>query len=135
MRVRPWIHRLERRQSWPGEQRGMTFFGMLFLVVLVGLVAYGVFRLIPAYLTYMKVTRALDAVAVEFKGSANDEGGIRRSLEKRWDIEGITTPSVKQVEFSKDGNGTTLHMAYDDVEPYISNVSLTVSFDKTVKIE
>ncbi len=135
MRVRPMIHRLHMEGSWPGRQRGMTFFGMVFLWILIGLVGYGLFRLVPAYLTYMKITRALDAVATEFKGSANDEAGIRRSLEKRWDIEGIDTPSYKDVELNKDGTGITLHMNYNDLEPYISNVSLAVSFDKTVKIE
>jgi hypothetical protein len=133
MQVRPMIR--PPRPSWPGRQRGMTFFGMVFLWILIALVGYGLFRLVPAYLTYMKITRALDAVASEFKGSPNDEAGIRRSLEKRWNMEGIDTPSYKDVELSKDGTGMTLHMNYNDLEPYISNVSLAVTFDKTVKIE
>jgi hypothetical protein len=132
---RPGLGALERERSWPGRQRGMTFIGMVFLWILIALVGYGLFRLVPAYLTYMKITRALDAVASEFKGSANDEVGIRRSLEKRWNIEGIDTPSYKDVELNKDGTGMTLHMNYNDLEPYISNVSLAVTFDKTVKIE
>jgi len=113
----------------------MTFFGLVLMWVLIGLVGYGVFRLVPAYLTFMKINRALDSVASEFKGSANDEVGIRRSLEKRWNIEGIDTPSFNEVELSKDNGGTTLHMTYNDLEPYLYNVSLAVTFDKTVKIE
>jgi hypothetical protein len=28
-----------------------------------------------------------------------------------------------------------MHVVYDDVVPYIANVSLTVHFDKTVKVQ
>jgi len=32
-------------------------------------------------------------------------------------------------------SGVSLHVAYDDSEPYIGNVSLAVHFDKTVKVQ
>jgi hypothetical protein len=43
--------------------------------------------------------------------------------------------SYKDVEIKKGDNGLIMHVDYDDVVPYISNVSLSVSFDKTVKVE
>jgi hypothetical protein len=118
------------------RQRGMTFLGLLCVLALVGVVVYAGIRLIPCYLNYMKVVSALTSVASEFKGGGADELSVRRALEKNWGVQDITNVDYKEVEITKaDGGGLLMHVHYDDVEPYISNVSLSVSFDKTVAIE
>jgi hypothetical protein len=117
------------------RQRGMTFIGALFVLALIGTLGYGGLRLTPVYLNYMKVARTLDVTASEFKGENADQGGIRRSLEKHWQIEDISSVDPKDVEILKDDNGLSLHVAYDDSVPYISNVSLSVHFDKTVTMQ
>jgi len=122
--------------SFGDKQRGMTFMGVVFVLALVGTIGYAGLRLTPVYLNYMKVARSLDVTAAEFKGeNSSDQGGIRRSLEKHWQIEDISTVDAKDVEILKDENGLSLHVAYDDAVPYISNVSLSVHFDKTVKVQ
>lgn len=124
-----------RRVGSRRGQRGMTFIGLLCILAAVGLIAYAGLRLIPLYLNYMKVARSMDATATEFKGDNPDPIGIRRSLEKHWQIEDISSVDSKEVEIVKDDGGVTLHLAYDDSAPYISNVSLAVHFDKTVKVQ
>ena len=42
---------------------------------------------------------------------------------------------AKDVEVTKEDSGTVMHVAYDDSAPYIANVSLTVHFDKTMKVQ
>jgi len=113
----------------------MTFLGLLCVLALVGVIVYAGIRLVPVYLNYMKVSSTLQSVASEFKGSGADELTLRRALEKHWGIEDITSVDFKDVEIKKSDDGLTMHVAYDDVVPYISNVSLAVSFDKTVKVE
>ncbi len=116
-------------------QTGMTFIGMLFILALVGVIGYAGLRLVPVYLNYMKVTRSMDVTATEFKSDNPDPIGIRRSLEKHWQIEDISSVDSKDVEILKDDNGVALHVAYDDTVPFISNLSLSVHFDKTVKVQ
>ena len=41
----------------------------------------------------------------------------------------------KEVEIVKNEGGVSLHVSYDDAAPYIDNVSLSVHFDKTVKMQ
>jgi hypothetical protein len=114
----------------------MTFLGLLCVMALVGVVAYAGVRLLPAYLNYLKVVSAMNAVASEFKGGGADEGSVRRALEKNWGIQDITGVGFNEVEIKKaEGGGVVLHVNYDDVEPYLANVSLSVSFDKSVTIE
>jgi hypothetical protein len=113
----------------------MTFLGLLCVLALVGVIVYAGIRLVPVYINYMKVSSTLESVATEFKGGGADEVGIRRSLEKHWGIEDISSVDFKDVEIKRTDDGLVMHVAYDDVVPYISNVSLSVSFDKTVKVE
>jgi Domain of unknown function (DUF4845) len=117
------------------RQRGMTFIGLLCILTLVGLIGYAGLRLVPLYLNYMKVARSMDATASELKSDNPDPGAIRRSLEKHWQIEDIDAVLAKEVEIVKNESGVSLHVAYDDAAPYIQNVSLSVHFDKTVKVQ
>ena len=64
-----------------------------------------------------------------------DQAALRRTLEKHWQIEDIDSVAAKDVEVDKGDNGTALHVAYDDSAPYFANVSLTVHFDKTTKVQ
>lgn len=124
-------NQLTRRE----RQGGMTFIGVLFVLGMVGLILYAGVRLLPLYLNYMKVSRSMEAAAGEFKSENPDPGAVRRSLDKHWQIEDISSVEAKEVELTKDEGGMTLHLAYDDAAPYIANVSLSVRFDKTVKVQ
>jgi hypothetical protein len=116
------------------RQQGMTFIGLLCILVLVGVVVYAGIRLIPVYLNYMKISRTLEVTATEAHAENVDPGNIRRLLERHWAIEDPTAVEVKDIQITKDDNGTQIHVAYDDTVPYVANVSLSVHFDKTVTV-
>jgi hypothetical protein len=122
-------------QPGVSRQRGMTMIGMLLVLALVGLIGYAGLRLAPLYLNYIKVARSMNAAAADFKSDNPDPGIVRRSLEKHWQIEDITAVEAKEVEIVKDDSGVVLHVAYDDSAPYMGNISLTVHFDKSVKVQ
>ncbi|MHB8478273.1 MAG: DUF4845 domain-containing protein [Steroidobacteraceae bacterium] len=122
-------HTMQRRQ------RGMTFIGLLCILAMAGVIVYAGIRLVPVYLNYMNVVKTMETTASEFKGDNPDPGAIRNSLERHWEITTISTVDYKDVEITKDDDGSvSLHVAYDDSEPYLGNVSLAVHFDKTVKV-
>ena len=116
-------------------QRGMTFLGLLCILVLVGIILYAGIRLVPVYLNYMNIVRTMDAVAADFKGDNPSPEAIRTSLERHWEVQTISTVDYKDIEITKDDSGVSMHVAYDDSEPYVANVSLAVHFDKTVKVQ
>ena len=123
------------KQLMRRPQRGMTFIGLLCILVLVGTIGYAGVRLVPVYLNYMKLARTMESAASEFKGETGSLDGVRKSLDRHWAIEDITTVDQKDIEITKDDGGLQLHVAYDDAVPYIANVSLSVHFDKTVKVK
>jgi Tfp pilus assembly protein PilE len=123
------------KQSVRRHERGMTFIGLLCILALVGAIGYAVIRLVPVYLNYMKIARTLEVTATEVKGENPDPGNMRRILERHWTVEDPTAVDLKDIEITKDESGVSMHVAYDDAVPYIANVSLSVHFDKTVKVK
>ena len=117
------------------RQQGMTFIGILCILAMAGVIGYAGIRLAPVYLNYLKVARAMDATAADFKSENADPGAMRNKLDNHWEIDMIERPSTKDIEIVKDEGEVTLHIAYDDSVPYIANVSLAVHFEKTVKVQ
>ena len=124
-----------KREMHRRSQQGMTFLGLLCVLVLVGIVVYAGIRLVPVYLNYMNIVRTLNAVAADFKGDNPSLEAIHTSLSRHWEVQAITAVDDKDVEVTKDDSGISMHVAYDDSEPYLGNVSLAVHFDKTVKVQ
>ena len=56
------------------HQYGATFIGMLVIVAILGLGLYGAIRLVPLYMEYMAVARALDQTAKEAAGGPTSPG-------------------------------------------------------------
>jgi hypothetical protein len=123
------------KQSMRQSQQGMTFIGLVCVLALAGVIVYAGIRLAPVYLNYMKVARTMEMTATEAKGDNPDPANIHRLLDRHWEIEDPTGVDEKDVEVTKDDSGVSIHVAYDDSVPYVANVSLTVHFDKTVKVQ
>jgi hypothetical protein len=124
------MHSLNLRQ----RQRGATFLGM---VVILGILAAGLYaaiRLVPLYLDYTKVARALEQVRDEHSSIDTSKQMIRSSLERRWDVEDIKGLFWKEVEITNGDGGFDVRAAYRAEAPFVANVSLAVDFDKTVHI-
>jgi Domain of unknown function (DUF4845) len=116
------------------HQHGMTFIGLLCILALVGVVVYAGIRLAPLYLNYMKVVRTMESVAAEAKGESPDVGAMRTAIDRHFNIEDPTGVDTKDIEITKDDGGVQMHVAYDSIVPYLANVSLSVHFEKTVKV-
>jgi Tfp pilus assembly protein PilE len=117
------------------RQRGVTVIGLLCILALVGVFAYAAVLLVPVYLNYMKIAHGLDAVAAEFKGDTPDQGRLRAALDRHWTVNDVDIVTVKDIEIKKENDKIRMHVAYDHTVPYIGNVSLLVSFDKSVTVE
>jgi hypothetical protein len=116
------------------HQSGMTFIGLLCVLALAGVVVYAGIRLAPLYLNYMKVARTMESVASEVKGDNPDPAAMRVSIDRHFNIEDPSGVTTKDIEITKDDGGVQMHVAYDDTVPYVANVSLSVHFEKTVKV-
>jgi hypothetical protein len=115
------------------RQRGVTVLGWLFLLTPMVIVVYAGVRLVPVYLNYMKVVRALDLVASD-SGGNNDPRSILNTIDKHFEIDMVEYPTYKDIKVTRaDSGGWKVEAAYDDEVPLFANLSLRVVFDKVVK--
>jgi len=116
------------------RQRGATFLGMVTILVILGAALYAGIRLVPVFLEYTKVARALEQVRDEYSTVDANPELIRRSLERRWDVEDIRNIGWREVEIKRSNEGYDMRAAYDVEQPFIANVYLLAKFDKLVTI-
>ncbi len=116
-------------------QRGMTFLGIVVIIVVVGAWVYAGIRLVPKYLEYVKVAATLEKVRDEYASNPEStEFMLRKAVERHFDIEMVTVIDSQDIEITRDGGTFLLRAAYQDTVPLIANVSFLVEFDKTVEV-
>ena len=116
------------------RQAGMTTLGLIILVAFIGLFAFAGIRLTPVYLNYMKVAGVVEGVQQEFDGQNANATAIRRSIQRRFDVESVGVIKSKDIKVTAVDGGLQVSAAYDDTTPFIANVSFTVHFDKRALI-
>jgi hypothetical protein len=116
------------------RQRGVTAIGWLILIIPIGILIYAGMRLLPIYMNYMDVARSLNELQSEFQAGGATPAGIRDALQRRFDVEGIDYPAVKDIGISRVGQAWQVEAAYYDQAPLFLHITLQVAFDKTVTL-
>jgi Tfp pilus assembly protein PilE len=116
------------------RQRGMTFLGLLMIVAILGAAIYGAIRAVPLYLEYMEVSRAFEQIRDEHSAIETSPQMIRKSLQRRWDVEDIKGLDTNEVEIKKTNEGFQLSADYQVEAPFVSNLYLLAKFHKTILI-
>jgi len=116
------------------RQKGMTAIGFAVIAALVGLVGYGAIRLIPVYMTQMKIAKLMTDLKEEYEGNGANVTRLQTAIAKRLDIDAVEFPKRQDFVISKTDEGFLVAVEYEDSVPYIANLSLTASFDNSVEI-
>jgi Domain of unknown function (DUF4845) len=116
------------------QQRGATALGMLTILAILGLALYAVIRLLPVYLEYYEVVRAMEKVPKETSAAETSPDKIRFLLNRTWLIEDIKTFDYKDVQIRRAGSAWEMTAEYRAEVPFIGNVSLAADFYKTVTV-
>ena len=120
------------------RQSGMTFLGLLVLIVVLGTWVYAAMRVVPMYLNYMKVASSLEKVRDEYDSNpGTTEQMIRNSIYRYFDVEAVNEKvfSYKDIVVRKNGGMFVVTAAYEDTAPFVSNIYFLTSFDKSVEIQ
>ena len=117
------------------RQRGMTFLGLLLVIIVVGGWIYAGIRVAPLYLENMKIASTLEKIRDEYESNpGSSELMIRRSIERHFDIEMVNVIAPGEVAIQRKGDVFEVSAAYEAVAPFAYNISFLVDFDKTVEI-
>ncbi len=80
----------------PARQRGLTMMGFLFVTVVVVIAALISFRVIPAYIEYFSVQKALEGALNDSKDLSRAD--VRRLVERRLGAEYIDSVHASDIE-------------------------------------
>ena len=117
------------------KQLGVTAIGWLILLTPFAIVGYAGVRLLPLYLNYMKVTRAMEQAGGELRSNGTGTAdAIRIAIDKHFEIDMVEYPTTKDFKITRDGGAWRVEANYDDEAPLFANITLHVNFDKVVRM-
>ncbi len=110
------------------QERGLTMTGFLTLSIVIIFTALLVFRLLPPYLEYFYVQKAVDGVAKDLDLQTATPREIRSAFDRRALIDNITTIKGEDLELIKEGDNAVLDASYSVKVPIIANVAACIDF-------
>lgn len=112
------------------QQRGMTFWGMLFVFGVLAFFLFIGFKLFPPYMEDFKVKAALDSLARQSDFSSMSRSDMANALSKRFDIDNIDTVRLdKDFVVETQGKLKRVRLRYESIVPVAGNLSLLLEFD------
>jgi hypothetical protein len=118
------------------SQRGVTFIGWVFLLIPIAILVYCGIRIVPMYMNFLNVSKALTQVGSQAKsGSAINASELKVAIEKNFDVQAVERPEPKDIEVHREGEHLTVIADYEDVAPIIANISLLLHFHKEVEVQ
>ncbi|MFM7066367.1 MAG: DUF4845 domain-containing protein [Gammaproteobacteria bacterium] len=113
----------------------MTFIGGLLVALIVAVFGFAGLRLVPVYLEYQKVSGALTQLEADFATGGATESEVRRTLERRFEVDDVTSLTAREVAISRDAGQLEVTAEYTAVAPFLSNISFLVEFERTVRLK
>lgn len=118
------------------KQQGITLIGFVFVLAIAGFFAYMAMKLVPAYVEYMGVVKAMKAVASEPDLATKSPQEIQRDLAFKGSFQYVDdkTFSAQNITIKNGPGGGTLQVKYDKDVPFVYNIDFLLHFDKTVPL-
>jgi len=116
------------------KQRGITFIGLVFVIVTLGFVAVMGMKLMPAYLEYFSVKKAIIKFSKEPSFASMSKKDIVDEFDRSATIDDIKVVAGKDLEVSKDDAGKpVVSIEYQATVPLIANVSALIDFSASTE--
>jgi hypothetical protein len=109
------------------SQAGVSLSGLIFVLVVLGVLASFALRVLPSYSEYSHAKKAI----AHAKAAGHTPAEIRTSFDKQADIDDIKTISGKDLEISRQGEGFDVAFAYEKKVPVAGPVSILIDYAAT----
>jgi uncharacterized protein DUF4845 len=110
------------------RQHGLSMIGFLFVTAVVLVVAMIGFRVMPAYIEFYSVQKALEKSLNETK-DLNSTAEIRSAFQKHADAGYIESVSGRDIDVVKLKNEVTASASWTRKLPLVANASLLLEFE------
>ena len=112
---------------------GMTLMGFLIALVVALFFAYAALRVIPMYLEYYSLVSAMDTLQNDPSSKNLSPMQIKRKIRTSlWVSYSDNNIEEKHMRVSKKSGGTNLRVKYEVRKPFLGNIDIVASFDRSV---
>ena len=117
------------------RQSGITLIGFIIVLAVLGFFAFMAMKLVPSYIEYGGVVKALNQIATE--PGSDDIEQVRRQLAFKMSFQYVDDSTIKpkDVTIQRTGNASILRVSYDKVIPFIYNIAFLLHFEKSVPLK
>jgi type II secretory pathway pseudopilin PulG len=109
------------------NQQGISLTGLIFVLVIVGLIGVFGMRTVPSVLEYRAIVKSI-AVAKAAGGTVQE---MRTVFDRNADVGYITSVAGRDLVFSRDNGQVDISFAYEKRLPIAGNVSLVIDYSGT----
>ena len=111
-------------------QRGMTYLGMLILMIVIAFCAIVVIKVMPVYLEHFKVESSLKSLAQDSKGDTAQlpPAEIRKLLMRRLEVNDVSHVKKEDIAISREGKKTMVDVSYEARVTLFFNLDLVARF-------
>ena len=116
------------------NNRGITLIGFAVVLCVAGFFAYLAMRLVPMYIEYFGVVKAMEEIKTEPGSAQKTIEQIRRDLTLKFDAQYVDESSVppQAIQLKREAGGATLRIAYEKRVNFMYNIDIVAVFDKSV---
>lgn len=117
------------------KQSGITLIGFLVIVLIAGFFGYMAMKLVPPYMDYFGVSKAMQQVATEDM-DGKTQNGIRRDFMRKLDFQyadDVVKPG--DIEFKRTKSGTHMAVDYEQRVHFVYNIDFMLHFHKSVQLQ
>jgi hypothetical protein len=119
----------------PKRQAGMTMWGMLYMLGTLAFFLFILFKLIPPYLTDVKIKSALESLGRQTDAGSMSVPDIQEAIRKRLEIDSADDFDLgKSLTIEARGRARRVRIFYESVTPFLFNMSILLTFDHSVDI-
>ncbi len=112
-----------------GRQRGISFFGFIWIAAGVIFVAILGMKLVPAYIHNAQIAQIFKTMAADPAMHDASISEIKFSYSKRANVDYITDITADDIVISKDDGRLSLSASYAVKIPVVANITLLLEFN------
>ena len=118
------------------KENGLTLIGFLIALAVVLFFAYAGMRVVPMYLEYHALGNALSKLENDPAASKMSAQKIKQSIQSSlWASYASNNIKPEHIRISKKSGGVNVRVAYEIRKPFLGNIDIIGSFDKSVVLK
>lgn len=119
----------------PKRQSGITMWGLLFVLGTLAFFLFLTFKLLPPYLSDMKIKSALESLARQPDAGSMSNPEITEAIRKRLEIDSADDFNLgNSLTITAKGRNRVIRINYESVTPMFFNVSALLAFDHSIEV-